>query len=257
MWRRKPQDQQLLRTTIRDWFTTAVGERHLLIQERVLAQLLPGYFGYHLLQLSPQSRALYSPSPVGNQMTLGNHVDDPDASLFADGLQLPFENDSIDVLILHHMLDFFEEPQQLLREVERVALPMGYLVILGFNPVSTWGAWRSIARFRGDVPWNAAFLSAGRVMDWLTLLNFQIDRVHYANYGLPIDTRSQRPLPDFKGGLSRQFNLPFGAGYVIVARKQVSTLTPIRPAWRSVRQMPQLSVVRPVSRSTPGSDLNG
>ncbi|MEM7366935.1 MAG: hypothetical protein AAF525_23225, partial [Pseudomonadota bacterium] len=82
----------------------------------------------------------------------------------------------------------------------------------------------------------------------------QIDRIHYANYDLPINLNGKRPLPDFKGGLSRRFNLPLGAGYVIVARKQVSTMTPIRPAWRSVRRLPELSVVRPVSRSTPGGD---
>ncbi len=251
MCRREPQDQQVLRADIRHWFTTPVGERHLMIQQRVLDQLLPGYFGYHLLQLSPQSHSLYEQSPVGNQMSMGNSVDDVGVSFLGNGLQLPFENDSIDVLILHHMLDFFEEPQQLLREVERVALPMGYLVILGFNPVSAWGAWRAIARFRGDAPWSGAFLSSGRIMDWLNLLNFQIDRVHYANYDLPLSIGGPRPLPVFKGGLSRKFNLPFGAGYVIVARKQVSTMTHIRPAWRSVRRLPKLSVVRPVSRSTP------
>ncbi|MEM7366526.1 MAG: methyltransferase domain-containing protein, partial [Pseudomonadota bacterium] len=146
MWRRNQADQQTLRADIRRWFTTPVGERHLAIQQRVLAQLLPGYFGYHLLQLSPQSRCLYDQSPVGNQMSMGNSLEEENASFWGDGLQLPFENDSIDVLILHHMLDFFEEPQQLLREVERVALPMGYLVILGFNPVSTWGLWREIAK---------------------------------------------------------------------------------------------------------------
>ena len=252
MWRRNHADQQTLRADIRRWFTTPVGERHLEIQQRVLAQLLPGYFGYHLLQLSPQSRRLYDQSPVGNQMCMGNSLEEENPSFWGDGLRLPFENDSIDVLILHHMLDFFEKPQQLLREVERVALPMGYLVILGFNPLSAWGVWRTLARFGGNVPWNAAFLSSGRMMDWLSLLNFHVDRIHYANYDLPISLNRKRPLPDFRGGLSRRFNLPLCAGYVIVARKQVSTMTSIRPAWRPVRRLPKLSVVPPVSHSTLG-----
>ena len=76
MWRRSHVDQQTLRADIRRWFTTPVGERHLEIQQRVLAQLLPGYFGYHLLQLSPQSRRLYDQSPVGNQMCMGNSLEE-------------------------------------------------------------------------------------------------------------------------------------------------------------------------------------
>ena len=38
-----------------------------------------------------------------------------------------------------HILEFADEPHQVLREVERVLVPEGHLVITGFNPASLWG----------------------------------------------------------------------------------------------------------------------
>ena len=42
---------------------------------------------------------------------------------------------------VHHLLDFAESPQDILREIARVTLPMGHIVLVGFNPLSFWGAW--------------------------------------------------------------------------------------------------------------------
>ncbi len=73
-----------------------------------------------------------------------------------------FANDNIDVVLLHHLLDYVDSPQDVLREAARVVLPMGHLVIVGFHPVSSWGLWRQVARFRGRAPWTGRFIRAGR-----------------------------------------------------------------------------------------------
>lgn len=54
--------------------------------------------------------------------------------------ELPFASASIDLVVLPHVLEFAEEPHQILREVERVLIPEGQVIICGFNPVSLWGA---------------------------------------------------------------------------------------------------------------------
>ena len=69
-------------------------------------------------------------------------------------------------------------------------------------------------------------------MDWLNALNFNIDRVQYCIYGLPISQKSLR-TNDSPQELSRSINFPFGAVYIVVARKQESTMTTIRKPWRS------------------------
>ena len=48
--------------------------------------------------------------------------------------------------MLPHVLEFDANPHQILREVERVLVPEGSVVVTGFNPYSLWGARRRFAR---------------------------------------------------------------------------------------------------------------
>ncbi|MDG2070971.1 MAG: methyltransferase domain-containing protein [Pseudomonadales bacterium] len=226
---------------IRSWFGSSIGIRVLQTEQAILDQLLSGFFGYHLLQASILNSALYGSSPIQNKFSLGLDGDH-EVPVVARATELPFENDSIDVILLHHLLDFMDSPLDTLREITRVSLPMGYLVVVGFNPLSTWGLWKLPAAMMGRAPWTGKFIRPGRLMDWLNVLNFKIDRAQYCIYGLPF-VRKKARIPDHSKELSRTLNLPFGAAYIIVARKQVSTMTPIRPVWRPAQSFGRLSVV--------------
>lgn len=238
---------------VNDWFKTGFGQRVLESEQRVLEQLLPGFFGYHLLQLSSQSSSLFDSSVIQHKLklTAGNVSSD---QFKADVAQLPFEEDSLDVVLLHHLLEFHSDPQSLLREVSRVALPMGQLVIVGFNPHSLWGLGQPIGRLRKKLPWTGRFISPGRMMDWLNLLSFKIDRAQYCLYGLP-SANSNAKLPDYSQGLSRNANWPFGGVYIIVARKQVGSMINMRPVWQASRPFRGLSVVQP-ARPTAGRNVS-
>ena len=48
---------------------------------------------------------------------------------------LPFANESFDLVVLPHSLDFSPVPQQLLAEAVRVLAPEGRLFLAGFNPL--------------------------------------------------------------------------------------------------------------------------
>lgn len=231
---------------IRNWFESPIGQQLLQTESAILEQILPGLFGYHLLQVSVQESQLFGLSPIQHKITLG--LMDGDRSPFMAGpAELPLGNDSIDVVLLHHMLDFIDSPQEALREISRTVLPSGHLVIIGFNPFSLWGMIKPFASILKVPPWNGGFIRPGRLMDWMNLLNFKIDRAHYCMYGLPLaSTRSGGA--DFSQGLSRKTNWPLGAAYVIVARKQVGAMTPIRPVWRTQKSFGELSVVRSASR---------
>jgi len=56
-----------------------------------------------------------------------------------DYTALPFAAASIDLVLLPHVLEFASNPHQVLREVERVLVPEGQVVIAGFNPISLFG----------------------------------------------------------------------------------------------------------------------
>ena len=227
---------------IRQWYESRVGQQVFDAGQAILEQLLPGLFGYHLLQMSPVATPLYSRSTIGHKVSLGlapGHGD-----FVASPEQLPFQSDSVDVVVLHHMLDFCSAPQNVLREVARVTLSGGHVIIVGFNPLSSWGIARAALRWRGQAPLNAAFIRMGRLMDWLNLLDFRIDRAELAHNVLPFQL--QKRVPDYSQGLSRRANWPLGAIYVLVARKQVARITPIKPMWRNRETaLGQLHVVRP------------
>lgn len=232
---------------IRGWFASQLGTQLLSTEAAILEQLLPGLFGYHLMQVGITRQPLFDASPINHKFLMAIEADDP-GSFRGSGVQLPFENDVIDVVLLHHILEFYKSPQEILREIARVSLPSGYLVIVGFNPVSLWGLWKGFAGFSGHPPWNGGFIRPGRLMDWLNLLSFKIDRVHFALNGLPVILKNRQIAPDYSGGLSRRTNWPFGAVYVIVARKQLGSMTPIKPLWKARGNMPKLTVIRPTSR---------
>jgi len=129
---------------IRSWFASDLGRHVLKTELAMLEQLLPGLFGYHLAQFSVQDSVLHDASPIQNKIVI--NLDTTKAGLVSNPTQLPFADDSIDVALLHHLLDFAESPQKILRELARATLPMGHIVIVGFNPMSLWGAWRTIVR---------------------------------------------------------------------------------------------------------------
>jgi SAM-dependent methyltransferase len=245
------------------WFESPLGSQVLDTELAIIEQLLPGFFGYHLLQLSVQSRLLYESSPISHKFSLAPSVESNLAAckvssentnqrvspqVLAETELLPFEKDSLDVVLLHHLLDFHASPQNLLREVSRVARPNGQVVIVGFNPLSLWGAYKPIGALRKKQPWQGNFIRPGRLMDWLNLLNFKIDRAQYSIYSPPYQRKEKAgPQVDYSQGLSRNYNWPFGAVFVIVARKQVGTITPIRPVWTGKQNLGRLSVVRPAA----------
>ena len=243
------QSSRPLLEDIRRWFRSSLG-RHLFNTEAaMLEQLLQGFFGYHLVQLSIQEESLHGPSPIQHKLNINLDIDLHDSGysgMVASPGHLPFANDNIDVVLLHHLLDYVDSPQDVLREAARVVLPMGHLVIVGFHPVSSWGLWRQVARFRGRAPWTGRFIRAGRLMDWLNLLEFKIDRAQYAIYRPPI-MRYPGKINDYSQGVSRNLNLPIGSVYIIVAQKHMGAITPMRPAWKKSRTFGRLSVVRSVS----------
>lgn len=241
---------------IRAWFDSPLGQQVLGVEKAVLEQLLPEFFGYRLMQLSIQHAPLYTASPIQHKFSMGlqgDHCGD----FVGAGTRLPFERDSMDVTLLHHLLEFYDAPQQILSEVARVTISSGYVVVTGFNPISLWGLCKPVGQLRGGAPWVGNFIRPGRLMDWLNLLNFKIDRARFTTYGLPMNRKPFiGKIPDYSQGISRKPSFPFGAVYVIVARKQVGTMTPVRPVWKHSRALGRLTVVGPaagrrISRISP------
>lgn len=233
---------------LRRWFASRWGAPQLQAEQEQLAEVLPQLFGYFLVQLGDIApHSLLETTPIRHTV-----VADPTSgggtNLVCDLQALPLVADGVDVVLLPHTLELVPQPHQLLREVERVLIPEGYVVISGFKPLGVWGVLRWLRWGRVSGPWGQRYLSARRLKDWLALLGFDtvqlrgcMMRVPYSDAETPVKQRSlERWLQRWWPG--------FGSSYVLVAQKRVIAMTPIRPRWLSAGA-PENGLVEPTLRS--------
>lgn len=236
-----------------EWYLSTLG-RELAAQEQVcLERMLGDTFGYYLLQVGGSTgfaeairascirQRILLPDQVLPQ-TLGSQV------VSSPGL-LPIAADSVDAVLLPHTLEFAEDARQVLRETERVLIPEGRLVVLGFNALSLWGVWGLMRRWQGRMPWCGSFLTPFRVGDWLSLLGFDIEMQETMMFRPPWPRALLQKL-SFLDSMGRRFWPLLGGVYAIRAVKRVSTLTPLKPSWNSRRPVLAGGAVEPSARGS-------
>lgn len=218
------------------WFRTPLGSLLLQHERSHLQDLLKRRFGYHLLQLGCSETLLHEHSPMGHKFSFCPYPDvDTVHTAHARGEAIPLPNESVDLVLLHHALDFSGQQHQLLREVARVLIAGGSLIIVGFNPLSAWGLRALVQGTRQHKsPWNATLLGTRRLTDWLKLLEFQVDQVRHGAYALPVNSERSIRWSGWMENFASRLNWPTGGFYVIHARKQVIPLTPVQRHWRKL-----------------------
>ena len=138
-----------------EWFATPPGQYLLAWEQAQFDLAVADLFGYNALQLGlPELDALRTnrmphrwlalPEPFepGTPPVAGQAA----VALVTDAAALPFPAASLDLLVLPHTLELSADPHHVLREVERVLVPEGRVVISGFNPASWWGFRQGRAR---------------------------------------------------------------------------------------------------------------
>lgn len=253
-----------------EWLLTPPG-RYLLSWEQVqLDRTVGDIFGFHALQLGlPQVDALAA-NRMPHRWIAGHRavtMPGPDTplpegatprALLTDLDALPFATQSLDLVVLPHTLEQATDPHQTLREVERVLVPEGKVVIVGFNPASLWGLHQRCTRLgarlglgRPFLPRTGEFIGQRRLRDWLRLLGFEIEGGRCGCYRPPL--RSERWLERFRWmePAGRRWWPVFGAVYFIVAVKRVRGMRIIGPAWKN--RQPAKAATAVVTRRDPPS----
>ena len=87
---------------------------------------------------------------------------------------LPMQSESMDLIILPHLLEFDENRFQTMREIERVLKPGGEIIILNFNPLSFSVRYQYLWDRKLANSWYSHFITRGRIRDWLKLMNFEV-----------------------------------------------------------------------------------
>jgi len=167
------------------------------------------------------------------------------ASLAGQLEALPFKSNSLDGVVLHHALEETSDQRVALREVTRVVVPGGRLIICGFNPLSVLGVRRLYARVARDGLSDHHFVNPLRMFDWLPLLGFELDVAPlYCGYLLPFRKLMERfDLPMLERrehALYPKPMLPFGSVLVVSAIKQAVSS---RRQWRGKKEHRRLAPV--------------
>jgi len=234
------------------WLKTPAGEYLLAWEQRHLDQAVADVFGFYALQLGlPELQALganrmphrwlaveAAPKKADALADAPAAADPVDAgpsrqavTLHCHFDALPFESASLDLVVLPHSLELARDPHLTLREVERVLVPEGRVLILGFNPASLWGTRQRLGRMRRRLgmgterdlflPRAGEFIGYRRLRDWLRLLSFEVESGRFGCYIPPVTSAKWLARFGWMERAGDRWWPPFGALYYIVAVKRV------------------------------------
>ena len=240
-----------------DWLETPAGCYVLQWEQAHLDTAVVDLFGFHALQLglpeldalranrmphrwvaTEQTRSVAgtSPAPTSDADTeslQGEPSPRPHAAiaLHCDFDALPFDSNSLDLVVLPHALELARDPHLALREVERVLVPEGRIVIVGFNPTSLWGLRQHLGRWRRRIapgsqrdlflPWAGEFMRYRRLRDWLRLLGFEVEAGRFGCYRPPVASMKWLGRFAWAERFGERWWPVFGAVYFVVAVKRV------------------------------------
>jgi SAM-dependent methyltransferase len=232
------------------WLQTAPGRYLLEWEQDRLDHAVADAFGFHALQLGlPELDGLRAnrmphrwvasdsfvipdalPLPPARDGLTTQPPDEP-VAVYCEYDALPFPQHSVDLVVLPHALELARDPHQTLREVERVLVPEGRVVIAGFNPASLWGLRQRAGHMQQGMgfgrgrslylPRAGDFIGYWRLRDWLRLLGFEVEVGRFGCWRPPVS--SERWLERFAwmDTVGDRWWPVLGAVYFVVAVKRV------------------------------------
>ncbi|MES2770882.1 MAG: class I SAM-dependent methyltransferase [Pseudomonadota bacterium] len=227
-----------------DWLESPQGRYIMDWEQQKIDALVSDIFGYNALQIGMAQKNLLRQSRIPLQKKVAERAlseaehKNPTASQFgvdihSDLRQLPFATQSIDLVVLPHVLEFHEDPHQILREVARILIPGGQLIIAGFNPLSLWGLRQHIPSTRTQFPWHGHYFSVARLKDWLKLLGCELERGHFGRYAPPCSEAKWFSRLNFMEAAGDRWWSFAGSVYLLRAIKRVHGMRLILPSWQA------------------------
>jgi SAM-dependent methyltransferase len=216
-------------TSLSGWFSTPLGARLLDAEQAYFDRELADVFGFNAIQLGLPEFDFLRANRMPFRCVIG-----PEGPVRAqsDHCALPLQAASADLVVLPHALEFSPNPHQVLREVSRVLVPEGHVVLSGFNPWSLWGLRRAAASRDGAFPWCGQFINLPRIKDWMALLGFELAAGRMCFYAPPVAAESWFRRFGFMEAAGDRW-WPFAGGiYFLHGIKRVHGMRIITPMWR-------------------------
>ena len=239
------------RQQLKTWFATDLGQQVLQQEMQAVQKLSQQVLKHVILQIGAFADTGIELWPdVGLMVSLDVVTDAHPAmnKLSAEPELLPLANQSVNLVVMPHALDFAVDAHEVLREVSRVITPEGHVIITGFNPASFWGLRKLFSRRSSGMPWRGHFYRSHQVQDWLTLLGFELMGGSMCCYQPPIHKPAIRLHLDFLQAMGDRWWPMLAGVYVLVARKRELGGRPIlrgqrwRRRWRPGVAQPAASI---------------
>jgi len=222
-----------------DWFATPLGQYVASAEQSVFDREVADVFGFNAFQIGlPEHDFLRANRMPFRCVTATSGK----LSFASDARALPIRSGVADLIILPHALEFSENPHQVLREVQRVLMPEGHVMLSGFNPWSLWGA-RRLMTLTPAYPWRGQFVSLARIRDWMALLGFEVATGRMGCYVPPLTSDKWRGRFDFMDKAGDRW-WPFAGGiYFLHGIKRVQGMRLITPKWKTASSRERLAVL--------------
>jgi SAM-dependent methyltransferase len=227
-----------------DWLASPPGRYLIAWEQAEYDASVSDVFGYFALQcgtswlqclrsnrMTTRIRALLP----GESETAAPACESPLSTIRIENFEeIPFASQSLDLVVLAHVLERSPDPHQVLREVDRVLRPEGRVMVTGFNPISLWTARRAVpaALMPPFMPGVVATLAAPRLCDWLKLLGFEPGRARYGCFRPPCRTQRWLDRTAFLEAAGDRWWPILGAAYFVCAVKRVHGMRLVGPAWK-------------------------
>lgn len=230
---------------LQQWFQSAAGQYLAAWEQAQFDVAVADVFGYHALQLGLPGLATLRANRMPKHWLAQDSLPTPapaQAQLICDFMALPLAEASIDLVVMPHTLEFSGDPHQTLRDVERVLVPEGRVVLCGFNPVSLWGwrqrrarAWRKLGAGDLFLPDSGEFIGYWRLRDWLRLLGFEVELSRFGAYRPGFTSAKWLERMAWMDTLGQRWWPILGSVYFVVAIKRQRGPRLVEPNWRRRR----------------------
>jgi SAM-dependent methyltransferase len=226
-----------LTADLQAWFETPLGAYLLASEQAYFDQEVADVFGFNALQMSLCRQDFLRANRMAFHCRVGPLSFDTQGTAQArsDFHALPILSNSADLVLLPHVLEFSESPHQVLREVVRILMPEGHVIVSGFNPWSLWGARQAFDRRREQFPLCGQFINLPRLKDWMALLGIEIAAGRMCCYIPPVVSERWIDRMSFLEAAGERW-WPFAGGvYFLHGIKRVQGMRVITPQWRTAR----------------------
>ncbi len=198
---------------LQQWLLYTPVGRHVLRNERIFYHnSVHNIFGYYSIQIGLDQINLLQGNKIPNHYTLGHDV-------LCDLYFLPFANNSIDLIVCPHTLEFNNNYQHILLECHRILAPNGKLIITSFNRSSFFMPWYK----KNSIMQHANPATIEQLSSALKKLNFYVEGGKFFGYRPPINNAKMLSRLAWLDHVGDRWFPTYATNFGLIARKNVIT----------------------------------